>query len=308
MSTYKKGLFIYNPMSGSREVATKLDEIVNKFMKHDIILTIIRLEDKVYDRLGQIFKDFEYDFIIGSGGDGTINAIARSMINNNIDKPYAVIGCGTCNNFASNINMPQDLNETLDQILLYNTEKVDVGTLGDNKTFLSSFAVGIFAATSFETNSDLKEWLGPLAYYLHGITKLTNIKANKFKIKTDDKYIEEMAYMVLVLNGNHVGGVKNVLNNKVNIQDGIFELIIIKETPNPIEIANLLMKVVKGEDFTTSNFIRVERGKMFEIDCEDTSLGVSVDGEEGPKLPVKIGILEKKLNVIVGENGIPNNN
>ena len=167
--------------------------------------------------------------------------------------------------------------------------------------FLSSLAVGIFAETSFETNSDLKEWLGPLAYYLQGITKLSNIKTNKFTIKTDNGIIEEMAYMVLVLNGNNVGSMSGILSDTVNLQDGLFEIIIVKETPNPIDIANLLVKLVKGEDFTQTSFIRVEKSSYFEIDSDDKNLGVSLDGEKGPSLPLKVNVRHKCLNVIVGK-------
>ncbi len=300
-NTYKKALFIYNPLSGNREISEELNEVVRRFMKHKILLTIIRLEDSVYDELGYILKNTEYDFVIGSGGDGTIVAIARNMINNNITKPYAVIGSGTCNNFASNINMSPALYKAIDQIAKQKTSVVDVGYLENGGMFLSSLAVGIFAETSFETNSDLKEWLGPLAYYLQGITKLSNIKTNKFTIKTDNGIIEEMAYMVLVLNGNNVGSMSGILSDTVNLQDGLFEIIIVKETPNPIDIANLLVKLVKGEDFTQTSFIRVEKSSYFEIDSDNKSLGVSLDGEKGPSLPLKVNVRHKCLNVIVGK-------
>ena len=300
-NTYKKALFIYNPLSGNREISEELNEVVRRFMKHKILLTIIRLEDSVYDELGYILKNTEYDFVIGSGGDGTIVAIARNMINNNITKPYAVIGSGTCNNFASNINMSPALYKAIDQIAKQKTSVVDVGYLENGGMFLSSLAVGIFAETSFETNSDLKEWLGPLAYYLQGITKLSNIKTNKFTIKTDNGIIEEMAYMVLVLNGNNVGSMSGILSDVVNLQDGLFEIIIVKETPNPIDIANLLVKLVKGEDFTQTSFIRVEKSSYFEIDSDDKNLGVSLDGEKGPSLPLKVNVRHKCLNVIVGK-------
>ena len=300
-NTYKKALFIYNPLSGNREISEELNEVVRRFMKHKILLTIIRLEDSVYDELGYILKNTAYDFVIGSGGDGTIVAIARNMINNNITKPYAVIGSGTCNNFASNINMSPALYKAIDQIAKQKTSVVDVGYLENGGMFLSSLAVGIFAETSFETNSDLKEWLGPLAYYLQGITKLSNIKTNKFTIKTDNGIIEEMAYMVLVLNGNNVGSMSGILSDTVNLQDGLFEIIIVKETPNPIDIANLLVKLVKGEDFTQTSFIRVEKSSYFEIDSDDKNLGVSLDGEKGPSLPLKVNVRHKCLNVIVGK-------
>lgn len=298
---YKKALFVYNPMSGSREVANELNEIVRRFMDNNILLTIVRLEDEVYDRLGDILKNFDYDFVIGSGGDGTIDAVARNIIKNDIKKPYAVIGAGTCNNFASNVNMSPGLYKAIEQISKHKTDVVDVGVLESGNMFLSSLAVGIFAETSFETNSDLKEWLGPLAYYLQGITKLPNIRPNKFTIKTEKIEIEEMAYMVLVLNGNNVGSMSGILSDSVDLKDGLFEIIIVKETPNPIDIADLLVKVVKGEDFTTSKFIRVEKASHIEIDSDNRELGVSLDGEKGPNLPLKLDVKPQVLNVIVGE-------
>ena len=300
MPEYKKALFIYNPMSGNREVSDELSEIVNKFMENDIILTIIRLDNTVYDKLSDLMLLLNYDFIIGSGGDGSISAIASRILNNNIQKPYAVIGSGTCNNFASNINMEPALYKAIKQISKQKISPVDIGCLDSGQIFLYSLAVGIFAETSFETNSDLKEWLGPLAYYLQGITKLSNIKSNKFIIKTENETIEEMAYMVLVLNGNNVGSMTGILDDEVDLKDGLFEIIIVKEVQNPIDIANLLMQVARGEDFTKNSFIRVEKASNFEIDSDNRNLAVSLDGEKGPCLPLKVSVKCEALKVIVG--------
>ncbi len=300
MLDYKKALFIYNPMSGNREVADELSEIVNKFMINNIILTIIRLDSAVYNKLSDLMLSLDYDFIIGSGGDGSISTIASKILGNCIKKPYAVIGSGTCNNFASNINMQPALYKAIEQISKQKTSTVDIGCLDSGQIFLSSLAVGIFAETSFETNSDLKEWLGPLAYYLQGITKLSNIKADKFIIKTESKVIEETAYMVLVLNGNNVGSMTGILDNQVDLKDGLFEIIIVKEVQNPIDIANLLVQVARGEDFTKNSFIRVEKASTFEIDSDNRDLAVSLDGEKGPCLPLKVSVKREALNVIVG--------
>lgn len=300
MKKYKKALLIYNPFSGDRQVPSDLDEIIRRFMKNDIILSIVCLEKDMYDEVEDIIKTFDYDFVVCSGGDGTVNSIAKYMIKNDIKKPYAVIGAGTCNNFAANIQMPMDLFESIDEISKQNTMMVDVGCLENNDTFLSSLAIGIFAETSFETNSDLKGWFGPLAYYLQGISQLTNIKANKFTIKTDTEVIEEMAYMVLVLNGTNVGNFTGILDDDVDIQDGQFEIIIVKES-NPVDVANLLVMLVKGEDFTKSNIITVKMSSTFEIDSDNKELAVSLDGEKGPSLPIKLKVAPKKLNVIVGD-------
>lgn len=300
MVGYKKALFIYNPKSGNREVASELSKIVNKFMKNNIILTVIRLDSAVYDKLSDLMLSLDYDFIIGSGGDGSISTIASNILRSNIQKPYAVIGSGTCNNFASNINMKPALYRAIEQISKQKTSNVDIGCLDSGQVFLSSLAVGIFAETSFETNSDLKEWLGPLAYYLQGITKLSNIKADRFVIKTESEIIEETAYMVLALNGNNVGSMTGILDNQVDLKDGLFEIIIVKEVQNPIDIANLLMQVARGEDFTKNSFIRVVKASTFEIDSDNRNLAVSLDGEKGPSLPLKVSVKREALNVIVG--------
>ena len=299
MKAYKKALFIYNPLSGNRDIATELDKIVGHFIKNKIILTVIRLEEEVYDMLSDLLKNLDYDFIIGVGGDGTIDSIARRIVKNNVKKPYAVIGSGTCNNFASNISMPSGVYKAIEEIAKYKTAMVDIGCLQTGQIFLSSLPIGVFAETSFETNSDFKEWLGPFAYYLQGLTQLPNIKTNKFTIKSDEKILEIQAYMVLVLNGTNVGNIGGLFGNNVDIKDGLFEMIIVKEA-NPVDLANLLVKVVKGEDFTNSNIIEIIKSSKFEIDCEDRSLAVSIDGEKGPSLPLKLSVKPNYINVIVG--------
>ncbi|EHL15482.1 hypothetical protein HMPREF9629_01871 [Peptoanaerobacter stomatis] len=299
MKAYKKALFIYNPLSGNRDIATELDKIVGHFIKNKIILTVIRLEEEVYDMLSDLLKNLDYDFIIGVGGDGTIDSIARRIVKNNVKKPYAVIGSGTCNNFASNILMPSGVYKAIEEIAKYKTAMVDIGCLQTGQIFLSSLAIGVFAETSFETNSDLKEWLGPFAYHLQGLTQLPNIKTNKFTIKSDEKILEIQAYMVLVLNGTNVGNIGGLFGNNVDIKDGLFEMIIVKEA-NPVDLANLLVKVVKGEDFTNSSIIEIIKSSKFEIDCEDRSLAVSIDGEKGPSLPLKLSVKPNYINVIVG--------
>ena len=299
MKAYKKALFIYNPLSGNRDIATELDKIIEHFIKNKIILTVIRLEEEIYDILSELLNTLDYDFIIGVGGDGTIDSIARRIVKNNITKPYAVIGSGTCNNFASNISMPSGVYKTIEEIAKYKTAMVDIGCLQTGQIFLSSLAIGVFAETSFETNSDLKEWLGPFAYHLQGLTQLPNIKTNKFIIKSDKKTVELQAYMVLVLNGTNVGNIGGLFGNNVDIKDGLFEMIIVKEA-NPVDLANLLVKVVKGEDFTNSNIIEIIKSSEFEIDCEDRSLAVSIDGEKGPSLPLKLSVKPNYINVIVG--------
>ncbi|HPU42068.1 MAG TPA: diacylglycerol kinase family protein, partial [Acetivibrio clariflavus] len=69
---------------------------------------------------------------------------------------------GTCNDFASMLNISSDLDENIDTILAGKTVKVDVGLINGQDYFLSSCAGGVFVDVSYSTNNDLKKISGLL--------------------------------------------------------------------------------------------------------------------------------------------------
>lgn len=298
---FKKALFIYNPKSGNRKIPLVLDEIIEKLMDKHISIIPVRLDEHIYCNIEDILSSYEYDYVYAAGGDGTIMFVASKLIKLGIDKPLGVIGAGTCNNFAANIGMPSGISESIDVISQGHTQYVDYGELGDGRLFLSSVAAGVFAQISFETDQNIKEHLGPFAYYLRGITQLPNIRPYEFTVKTQDETVKENAYLVMVLTGSNIGSIRGMMNDRSDIQDGLFEVMIVKET-NPMDLGDMLVKVVRGEDISESKSIKVLKGSRIEIDCNNKQIGVSVDGEKGPDLPFKIKVQKKAINVIVGEN------
>lgn len=61
-----------------------------------------------------ILKEEDFDYVVVSGGDGTVNSIASILLDNNIDIPVGVIPAGTCNDFARSLNIPTDMKKCLD--------------------------------------------------------------------------------------------------------------------------------------------------------------------------------------------------
>lgn len=296
----KKALFIYNPSSGNRLVPRELDKILERFHKNGVNLSIYRLSER-NEELAEIMKDDSLDFIVAAGGDGTLSNIANIIIKEKIDKPYGTLGTGTCNNFTHNIEIPEDMTHAIDTICRVNTTRVDVGIVDEHNIFLSSFALGMFIEASFKTDSNLKSKLGPFAYYLQALSEFANLKAYDITVQTRNETIHEKAYLVVMLNGTHVGGFKNVFSEReIDISDGIMELLILKEG-NPIEIANLFIMLMRNENYLQSDKVLLLKSDYFKVSSTD-EVNVSIDGEKGPQLPLEVKVSHQALEIITPED------
>ena len=299
----KHALFAYNPVSGNRFVSRNMDFIIKKLQSLDVVLTVYRIPEN--DAKLKDIMNKEYDFIIASGGDGTLSHIVQVMLENKLDIPLFALGTGTSNNFtrsidlSKNINTESQLEDIIEKVYNGKTIMVDAGIVNKERVFLSSLAGGAFADTSYTTDKNLKLVMGSLAYYLKPLTELTTLKAYDIEITADDKTYQEKAYMFILLNGKSVGNFSNFIDTG-NISDGIMELIIIKES-TAIEIANLFFSVMKSEDITRHSNVKLVRGNKFLINAHKDMM-VSLDGEKGPQMPLFVEVKKECLKVFVPKN------
>ncbi|MDD2400981.1 MAG: YegS/Rv2252/BmrU family lipid kinase [Clostridia bacterium] len=293
----KKAIFIYNPFSGNRSNINNLDFVLEYALKHDTYLIPYRIEG-LNARLYEILENNEFDFAIISGGDGTLNSIANILLQNKFNLPIGIIPSGTCNDFALSLGIPGNIEKSLDIIFSGNIMEVDVGLINDDKYFLNSCAGGLFVDVSFNTNSELKKNFGPLAYYLKALSEVTHMKSFNLKLNTDTGVIEEDALLFFILNGTYGGGFANLIND-ADISDGLMDIILIKKCAH-IDLANLFFNVLTQESVNNKYALRLKT-KQCEIEGYN-NVQLSVDGEKGPMLPVKIRFLHRALSVFVKTN------
>ena len=103
----KKMLFIYNPMAGKEQIKNKLSEIIQIFCKEGFEVTIFATrgrEDatKIIEKKGE-----RYDYIVCSGGDGTMNEVATGLMKLEKRPICGYIPAGTVNDFASSLKIPR---------------------------------------------------------------------------------------------------------------------------------------------------------------------------------------------------------
>src|SRR2546425_291528 len=79
--------------------------------------------------------------IVAGGGDGTVNAVASSLVGTN--KTLGVLPLGTLNHFAKGLHIPLDLEGAARTIIAGHTIRVDVGEVNE-RIFLNNSSLGLY--------------------------------------------------------------------------------------------------------------------------------------------------------------------
>jgi diacylglycerol kinase (ATP) len=291
----EKTLFVYNPLSGSRNIAGKLDYIIGRFMDKQILAVPFRLGNDGQDRLSAVLDEDAYSSVIVSGGDGTVNTVANAVLKSRRKLPLGIIPSGTCNDFARSLNIPSDLRRCMDIILAGRTTEIDAGLMNGRTYFLNTCAGGNFVDVSYSTSSELKRNIGPLAYYMKALGEMTNLKPVALKITTDSETIEQEFLFFLILNGRHAAGFKNIIQ-KADLSDGYMDILLLNSCP-PIDLAGLFFKGPSNEFLNDRNVIWIRTKNCTIEGSKDFS--ISVDGEKWETLPITVNFINKILMVYV---------
>mgnify|MGYP001791222955 FL=1 len=162
-------------------------------------------------------------FIIASGGDGTVSAIAGATIQTNI--PLGVIPRGTANAFSVAMGLPTDLRQACEAIAAGNTRVVDAAYCNDIPMILLA-GLGFEAEMVDNANRELKNQLGTLAYVLSGAQQLFSQELFRAKIEIDGETIEFDTAAVTVANAAPATSVTAQGFGEVIPDDGLLEITI----------------------------------------------------------------------------------
>jgi YegS/Rv2252/BmrU family lipid kinase len=232
-----------------------------------------------------------FDCIISCGGDGTLNHVINAMVQNDIDVPVGILPAGTANDFAKHLDIPKKISLACDLIINGNITEFDLGKI-NSRYFVNVAAGGLLTDVSQRIDTNLKNTLGKMAYYLKGIEQLPNFKPIPVKIKHGKSVISEMVFLFLILNGSTAGGFRLAPDSTAN--DQMLNLVAVKSC-NIVELFNLFIKMLKGEHLESNNVIYL-KGQEFTIECSE-NIETDVDGEAGPGFPLNIRLSNKKIRV-----------
>ena len=298
----KRLLFIYNPHAGKGLLKPKLSDIVDIFVKAGYEVTIYPTQ--AYRDAFRKVKEYnseDYDLVVCSGGDGTIDEVVTGMMKRKDREPIGYIPTGTTNDFASSLHIPKGLLEAAHNAVNGAVFPCDVGRF-NNGIFVYIAAFGLFTDVSYETNQNMKNVLGHLAYILEGAKRLFNVPSYRVKVEHDGEVIEDEFIYGMVTNSRSVGGFRNMVGKQVVFDDGLFEVTLIKAPKNPIALQEIIAALLI-EQIDTNHMYTFKTGKISFESIEE--IPWTLDGEYGGEHDyVEIENLKKQLEIMVPEEHV----
>ncbi len=275
----KKMLFVLNPLSGKGAIKNHLLSIIDIFTKDgwDISVRVTQDKKDAFEYVRDTAADME--LLVVSGGDGTLNECIRGvMALDEENRPrIGYIPAGTTNDFASSMKISRNMKKAAEEIVNGSPFKCDIGMF-NHKNFIYVAAFGAFTDVAYETPQQNKNVLGQAAYVLEGAKKLPAIKPVHMKIIYGEGEIEGDFVYGMVSNTNYLGGVKYEKAFKAQLNDGLFEVILVKNPKNVIETQDLLARLVI-QDFSSDAFVIFKTDKIAFI--SDKEVQWTLDGEFG---------------------------
>ena len=245
----KRMLFVYNPHAGKGLLKQKLSEIVDIFVKagYEVVIYPTQAYRDAYRKITEMTED--YDLVVCSGGDGTIDEVVTGMMEREHKIPVGYIPTGTTNDFANSLKIPKDFLAAADNAVHGSAFPCDIGQFNDD-VFVYIAAFGLFTDVSYETKQEVKNVLGHLAYVLEGAKRLFNVPSYKIRVTHDDEVIEDEFIYGMITNSISVGGFKNLTGKNVLLDDGVFEVTLIKAPKNPLELNEIIAALTSRKDDT----------------------------------------------------------
>ncbi len=247
-------LLIYNPFAGTGSFKERLGDVVDIFVKGGYSVEVYPTQSRG-DAVKKAFEpEIRPDVIVAAGGDGTLDEVVYGLLKSGNQIPLGYIPVGSTNDFAATLGISSNIIEAAGDILGGEERAIDIG-LFNNKTFVYIAAFGAFTDVSYGTNQGMKNVFGHAAYLLEGIRRLGDIKSCQIEVTVGQRKISGDFIYGMVTNSLSVGGMKNLTGKDILLDDGLFEVTLIKTPRNPLELQEiagaLLMGNTEGKYFET---------------------------------------------------------
>ena len=207
----KKMLFIFNPRSGKGSIKTRLLDILDIFVKGGYEVTVHPTQAYMDGFKTAKKKAGDYDIVVASGGDGTLDEIVSGILRLGSNTPIGYIPAGSTNDFANSLHISKNMLQAATDIVEGVPHAFDVGKF--NQDFF-----------------------------------VYNIKSYKLKVISEEAELEGEFIFGMASNSTSVGGFKKLTGPDVMLDDGVFEVMFIRMPKTLLELNEIISSLVSGND------------------------------------------------------------
>jgi diacylglycerol kinase (ATP) len=289
----KKVLFIINKFSGMGYQETIEDRILKACKKNASMCSIEYTQRRGHaTSLANEAANKGFDYVVAVGGDGTMNEVARGLLNS--ETPMGIIPRGSGNGLARHLGIPVALPEAIDNLFHHKVMKIDTLSINERLSLnVSGIGFDGHVANLFAN----KKIRGLIGYVRISVKEYFRFQEFEAEVSVDNKTKLRKSFIIAVANSSQYGN-----NIKIaplaSVCDGMLHLTIMKKIP--LYRFDYIFPFLNGS-LTNSEMFEILEGRAVRIKTSQ-AVPYHIDGEPcGLNNSFNIQLRPASLSVLVPE-------
>ena len=292
----KKIVFIINPKSGTHDKGAILRWIEEELDKNQYIKEVVYTEyaGHATEIAARCAVEGVYA-VVATGGDGTINEIARSLVHT--DTALGIIPCGSGNGLARHLQIPLDPRRAVDILNRGKVENIDYGKI-NGIPFFCTCGVGFDALVSLKFSQAGRR--GPLTYLEQSLRESLQYRPEVYELEMDNNSsVHYKAFLIACGNASQYGN-NAYIAPRAALDDGLLDVTIL-EPFTMLDVPTLAFQLFNK---TIDQNSRIKTFQCKSLRIRRSKPGAAhYDGE--PMMTdkdVEVKVVQKELKVIVPQH------
>ena len=280
--TQKKLLMIVNPSAGRSKSRGPLFDAAAILSQAGYLISIHNTAC-AGDAAETAAREGEhYDVIVAVGGDGTLNEVVSGVLRLEHPPALGYLAQGSTNDFASSLHISNKPAAAAAAIAQATPRQLDIGQWnGRHFVYVASF--GAFTRSSYVAPQAAKNALGHFAYILEGMKDLNTLRPYRIRLTADGEVLDGEYLFGAVCNSTSIGGLMKLDPERVVLDDGKFELLLVPNPRTALDLQNLVMALL-NQQYDSGGLVFRHVSTLHLETAED--LPWSLDGEYAPSAAV----------------------
>ncbi|MCD8397467.1 MAG: YegS/Rv2252/BmrU family lipid kinase [Lachnospiraceae bacterium] len=296
----KKMLLVYNPKSGKGQIRFSLSKIIERFSAADYDVTVYPTKAAMDATDITCTRAADFDMIVCSGGDGTLDEVVTGLMESGVRRPIGYIPAGSTNDFAASVGIPRQMERAADTVVEGRVFQSDIGRFNGSDYFVYVAAFGLLTDVSYQTKQELKNVLGHAAYIIEGVKRLGSWRSYSIQFESEEMSGSGDFIYGMVANSHSVGGFKGLPGTDIELDDGLFEVLLVRTPGDLLDWQKMLSALLISEE-SNEHVIRFKTHRL--VVRSEEPLAWTRDGEDGGEhLEVELENLPRTLDIMTGDN------
>ena len=295
--THRKLLFIVNPRAGRSKSRSPLFDAISVFSEAGYLTSLHKTSAPGDASVTAAREGEEYDLIVAAGGDGTLNEVITGLMRLEKRPPLGYLPQGSTNDFAASLQISGNPVTAARAIVRNVPRMLDIGQWNE-RYFVYVASFGAFVKSSYSAPQAAKNALGHFAYILEGMKDLNTLRPYQVRLTADGEVLDGEYLFGAVCNSTSIGGLMKLDPERVVLDDGKFELLLIPTPKTAQDLQNLVLALLNQE--YDSQGLVFRHVSSIHLETEE-DLPWSLDGEYAASAPaVDITNCQRAMTMLLG--------